>query len=373
MGEGPVRAALPRARRGHRDRHGRDLAARARTRGGRRGPARRARNDARTAAPGTDGGRRPGRRQPARPRTRARLEIGRLQQQIAFDTQQIESLTIAAADIEAEVRALDARREPARLGARRAARRRQARRRRTRRGGRHAARPRRPRMRRPSVSIEGLEADVEAARSEVFAAVNAATALRHAMEHAVAARARMAEQIAALEVEDHDLARRSRARRRRACGRCRCAARVRVPPWRRCASIARRASPSSSAPEPIATGARRSSARASTISPALLARLTSLEELDAARARVRRRRSHHARRVAGRRRHRWGRSPTTSRSTAATSAPSKPASAMSLQHVVVAVARPGRGWPAVRPRAQRRARGLPGRRPGRDGGCAARQ
>ena len=53
--------------------------------------------------------------------------------------------------------------------------------------------------------IEGLEADVEAARSEVFAAVNAATALRHAMEHAVAARARMAEQIASLEVEDHDL------------------------------------------------------------------------------------------------------------------------------------------------------------------------
>ena len=53
--------------------------------------------------------------------------------------------------------------------------------------------------------IEGLEGDVEAARSEVFAAVNAATALRHAMEHAIAARARMAEQIAALEVEDHDL------------------------------------------------------------------------------------------------------------------------------------------------------------------------
>ena len=53
--------------------------------------------------------------------------------------------------------------------------------------------------------IEGLEGDVEAARSEVFAAVNAATALRHAMEHASAARARIGEQIAKLEAESHDL------------------------------------------------------------------------------------------------------------------------------------------------------------------------
>src|SRR4029079_10754687 len=54
-------------------------------------------------------------------------------------------------------------------------------------------------------NIEGLEADVEAARSEVFAAVNAATALRHAMEHAAAAKVRMAEQISRLEVERGDL------------------------------------------------------------------------------------------------------------------------------------------------------------------------
>ena len=39
----------------------------------------------------------------------------------------------------------------------------------------------------------------------MFAAVNAATALRHAMEHAIAARARMAEQLTALAAEDHDL------------------------------------------------------------------------------------------------------------------------------------------------------------------------
>ena len=54
-------------------------------------------------------------------------------------------------------------------------------------------------------NIEGLEADVEAARSEVFAAVNAATALRHAMEHAAASRTRMGEQIAKLDIERDDL------------------------------------------------------------------------------------------------------------------------------------------------------------------------
>jgi chromosome segregation protein len=132
------------------------------------------------------------------------LEIGRLQQQIAFDKQQVESLAAAAADIETEVRALDARREPARveLEARRAA-------------GAQAATSREEAaetLRGEEAAyadvernIEGLEADVEAARSEVFAAVNAATALRHAMEHAAAARARMAEQIGKLEVESRDL------------------------------------------------------------------------------------------------------------------------------------------------------------------------
>ena len=132
------------------------------------------------------------------------LEIGRLQQQIAFDKQQVESLGAAAADIDAEVRALDARREPARLeldARREAAARATADRDRaadTLRGEEAAYEE----LRR---NIEGLEADVEAARSEVFAAVNAATALRHAMEHAAAARTRMAEQINRLEIESGDL------------------------------------------------------------------------------------------------------------------------------------------------------------------------
>jgi len=132
------------------------------------------------------------------------LEIGRLQQQIVFDKQQVESLGAAAADIETEVRALEARREPARveLEARREA------------AGRATAergsaadtlRSEEAAYAGLQRNVEVLEADVEAARSELFAAVNAATALRHAMEHAAAARTRMAEQINRLEIESGDL------------------------------------------------------------------------------------------------------------------------------------------------------------------------
>ena len=132
------------------------------------------------------------------------LAIGRLQQQIAFDRQQVETLTRTASDIEQEVQALDARREPARLEleARRQAQTRAAAER-TEAGEQmkaeeeaYAALQR---------HIEGLEGDVEAARSEVFAAVNAATALRHAMEHAAAARTRISEQLNKLQVESADL------------------------------------------------------------------------------------------------------------------------------------------------------------------------
>jgi chromosome segregation protein len=132
------------------------------------------------------------------------LEIGRLQQQIAFDKQQVESLSAAASVIDAEVRALDARREPARLeleGRREAAARATV----DRDNAAETLRGEEAAYGDLHRNIEGLEADVEAARSEVFAAVNAATALRHAMEHAAAAKIRMAEQIGRLEVERGDL------------------------------------------------------------------------------------------------------------------------------------------------------------------------
>ena len=141
----------------------------------------------------------------ARERAHAReLAIGRLQQQISFDHHQVETLGTTIAEIEAEVVLLEARREPARVELEE----------------RSSAASRCISERDQAASdlaveertyadlqtrIEGLEGDVEAARSEVFAAVNAATALRHAMEHASAARARIGEQIAKLEAESHDL------------------------------------------------------------------------------------------------------------------------------------------------------------------------
>ena len=132
------------------------------------------------------------------------LEIGKLQQQITFDKQQVEHLTRSAAEIRLEVESLETRREPARLEieARREAQLRAA----TEKDD--AA----ERMRAEEIAyadaqrgIQGLEADVEAARSEVFAAVNAATALRHAMEHAAAAQTRISESLNKLEVESGDL------------------------------------------------------------------------------------------------------------------------------------------------------------------------
>jgi chromosome segregation protein len=132
------------------------------------------------------------------------LAIGRLQQQITFDRHQVETLGATAAAIEAEVSSLEARREPARLELEE---RREA-----------ASRSISERDQAAAdlaaeentysdlqVRIEGLEGDVEAARSEVFAAVNASTALRHAVDHAAAARSRIGEQVAKLDVEAQDL------------------------------------------------------------------------------------------------------------------------------------------------------------------------
>ena len=53
-----------------------------------------------------------------------------------------------------------------------------------------------------SLRIEGLEGDVEAARSEVFSALNVATTLRHAIQHAEEASQRIAQELGKLFVED---------------------------------------------------------------------------------------------------------------------------------------------------------------------------
>ena len=131
------------------------------------------------------------------------LGINTRQQQMAFDKEQIQLRGARLGAIASELEALDIRREPARatLAARRAAA--------------LEANLERDRAAAMLVSessayesahrgIEGLEADVEAARSEVFSAINAATALRHSLEHAAAARERVGEILSKLQVETHD-------------------------------------------------------------------------------------------------------------------------------------------------------------------------
>src|SRR5262245_60185154 len=132
------------------------------------------------------------------------IRINRLQQQIAFDRQQVSALGERAVALAAEAAALEAKRAPA---AALVAERREAAR---------AAEGERDRAAAQLAAeweayeaghreIEELESDVEAARSEVFSAINSATALRHALEHALVARDRVAEALERLGVEADDL------------------------------------------------------------------------------------------------------------------------------------------------------------------------
>jgi chromosome segregation protein len=132
------------------------------------------------------------------------LAINRRQQQVAFDKEQIQTLDARASTVETELATIDARREPARLAleARRAAA-----------AGANVERDRAAQTFAADSEaydaahreIEGLEADVEAARSEVFSAINSATALRHSLEHAASARDRVGELLSKLQVESDDV------------------------------------------------------------------------------------------------------------------------------------------------------------------------
>jgi chromosome segregation protein len=134
----------------------------------------------------------------------AELDINRLQQQIAFETEQIASLGARAGVVEQEIQVLHGRREPARL---------ELEERRTAAAAAHEERDRAAlALTAESESyaaghgeIEGLEADVEAARSEVFSAINSATALRHSLESAAAQRDRVLETLSKLQVEFEDV------------------------------------------------------------------------------------------------------------------------------------------------------------------------
>jgi len=132
------------------------------------------------------------------------LAINRQQQQILFDREQARMLEARTTTVAAELDALEARREPARVAL--AARRDAA-------ADANAERDRAAAMLMSESDayeaahreIEGLEADVEAARSEVFSAINSATALRHALEHAAQARDRVGETLSKLDVEANDV------------------------------------------------------------------------------------------------------------------------------------------------------------------------
>ena len=210
------------------------------------------------------------------------LEINRRQQQIAFDTEQIDALRVRGEAMTAELSALEARREPARAAA--AERRERA-------GAAAADRDRAAQSLEAESQasdaalreIEGLEADVEAARSEVFSAINSATALRHSLEHAATARDRVAETLSKLQVEADDVrmqADRAGAEHAAAAGLLR-----RAQAALETTRIARAARESELASARIEHEWRSRSIRAREQELAgLEARLKSLEELEAARA-----------------------------------------------------------------------------------------
>jgi chromosome segregation protein len=132
------------------------------------------------------------------------LAIGRRQQKIEYDEQQLAALVSRSAEVAAELDLLASRRGP--LGDELLARRDEV---------AAASRDRDEAAAvladenlaqgRLQASLEGLEGDVEASRSEQYAAASAATALRHAIDSALAARERVSRDLARLEAEGSDL------------------------------------------------------------------------------------------------------------------------------------------------------------------------
>jgi chromosome segregation protein len=134
------------------------------------------------------------------------LDINRRQQQQEFDRHQAESLAVRTTEIADELDELETRREPARvaLESRRQA---VAEAERARDDAQAIASAAQEELGRAQRQIEGFEGDVEAARSEVFAALNTVTALQHAVQHASQQHERVRETLAKLDVEQDDLRR----------------------------------------------------------------------------------------------------------------------------------------------------------------------
>jgi chromosome segregation protein len=210
------------------------------------------------------------------------LEMDRRASQIEFNTQQIGQLERQALQFEAEVEQLASREEPVRTAldeGREAARR-------TREEREHASDRLTAEIDAYRVAmqrLDDLEADVEAARSEVLAAISAATTLRHAVENADSASDRVAEQLGKLDAETQDLDREAGAAeaiRAKTAGRLQ-AAREALAGLRE--ARAARETELATARIEHEWRARETRSREHELA-ALAARLASLEELDAARA-----------------------------------------------------------------------------------------
>jgi chromosome segregation protein len=132
------------------------------------------------------------------------LDINRRQQQIEFNREQIASLAARGDEVRAELAALETRRAPGRALL---AERRQAAVQAEQDQERAAAELSRIESEYGAENrrIEGLEADVEGARSEVFSALNVATTLRHAIQHAEEATQRVSAELAKLAMEESDV------------------------------------------------------------------------------------------------------------------------------------------------------------------------
>jgi chromosome segregation protein len=131
------------------------------------------------------------------------LDIARRQQQQEFNRQQAEGLETRGREIDVEIRELEERREPAHIAIES---RRQA-----------AADAHRSRDDAADVvttanaehasalqRIEGLETDVDAARSDLFTIVNSVMAVRHVLEHTSIQQERVGETLGKLDVEQDD-------------------------------------------------------------------------------------------------------------------------------------------------------------------------
>jgi chromosome segregation protein len=133
------------------------------------------------------------------------MDIDRRENQIALNRQQVEALEARARELTQEIRELESRREPlcVELAEARAASERAI----TERASVEAAlRSDAEAYDEARARLDGLDADVEAARKEVFTAINAATALQHAIEHAAQAREHVLETLSRLRAEASDLA-----------------------------------------------------------------------------------------------------------------------------------------------------------------------